>query len=159
MEQAMHTKIDWNTTFDLLENGHTEPGMRLPDATKKGVAEFRKWWNRYTASRIGFWSPTNTSPRFYDEALSQCTQLDAKNAFQEVSATEIKAFLMYRIHNSPTTIKGKLLHRSMIQSFYKTLQMVYSLDTSMQVPRETNAAVNMVGLVENPSLVIQSNSE
>ena len=63
MEQTMHTKIDWNATFDLLENGHTEPEMRLSDATKKGIPEFRRWWNKYTASRI-VWSPTDTSPRF-----------------------------------------------------------------------------------------------
>ena len=53
--------------------------------------------------------------------------------------------MIYYIQRSPTHKKGKQLRQSSILGFYKTLQMVYFLDTWRQLPKTTNEMLNSIG--------------
>ena len=74
------------------------------------------------------------------EVLFNRSQRTSANALKLAGLTEIKLYLVFRIKSSPR----EELRQSTVYSFYKTLQMVYQLETKQQLKKHTNDAINGV---------------
>ncbi|RPA90956.1 hypothetical protein L873DRAFT_360229 [Choiromyces venosus 120613-1] len=69
--------------------------------------------------------------------------------------------LVYRLTHSRSIKNKRRIHRSTVQSYYKTLQMVYLLDTQVALPRLTNDVVNqyIMGHLTNRYDLIMENKD
>ncbi|KAF8534000.1 hypothetical protein BDD12DRAFT_897299 [Trichophaea hybrida] len=122
----MEEQIDWEMAWDEMESGKNHIAeQHLARGSKKAVDDCRAWWSR-----------------FNKDALSKRYHRTSENALELAGPVELKLFLMYRIRNSRSHKQQRCLHRSTVQAYYKTLQMVYSLDTKRQIPKETNVIIN-----------------
>ena len=68
---------------------------------------------------------------------------DGSGTLDRVGPQGIKMYLIFRIRSSSGAAK-RGLYRSTVNLYYRTLQMVYQLDTERQLAKSTNDIINAV---------------
>ena len=69
----------------------------------------------------------------------------SKDDLEGAGVNKIKHYLIYLIQGLPKCRRGEELRQSMVFGFYRTLQMVYHVETKRQLQKATNGMVNNVG--------------
>ena len=82
--------------------------------------------------------------RFNMEILSKRYKRTSADALKLAEHREIKMYLIFRIRSSPLSKRKQNIRQTTVASFYKTLQMVYQLDTKRQLGKPTNDMINTV---------------
>ena len=124
--------IDWEAEWD-----------NLAQTTQKTVRELRKSWDRYlpsfsTIPRL--FADTQASLRFNMEVLSKRYKRTSADAPTRVEPGDTKIPRL-----KPSSRTGKQgLRQSSACSCYKTLQMVYQLDSKRQLGKPRDDMVNAV---------------
>ena len=77
------------------------------------------------------------------EALSKRYKRTSADALSRVESKDIKLYLIFRLKSS-SRMEKQGLRQSSAYSYYKTLQMVYQLDTKRQLGKPTNDMINAV---------------
>ena len=138
--------IDWETEWDNLSNDDHEPRVaekNLAQTTQKSVREFRKLRDWCLPSFSTIPRSLTLSLRFNREVLNKHYKRTSADALSQVEPKHIKLYLIFRLMSSRRMGKQGL-RQSSAYSFYKTLQMVYQLDTKRQLGKPINDTINAV---------------
>jgi hypothetical protein len=105
----------------------------LSASTKKSIQTFLNSWER-----------------FIEEAQPEMMKHDKDyikrspdEALRNIRVNDIQQYLLFRV---VTARKGHTLHKSTIETYYKTLQMTYLHTTKRELGRFVNIEVNEVSL-------------
>ena len=79
-----------------------------------------------------------TAPSFSQDVLCRRYAQTSKDTLERAGVKEIKLYLIHRAQGSPNRRLGERLRQSSLFGFFKTLQMVYSIDTKRQLQRAIN---------------------